>query len=152
MFVPPTPSWLLTEGGGRVSKARVPSPLFAMICNTLEMMQPPPPPLSTRHCLQRRRWCDGVTFRGVRAAYTDIRRKVDELAVRWKMKDPGRADETTEYSAVPLLGSNRDDPDDEVGYLWSNEATTAAAAGSVELTWLFRSLWLGFGLWRLCCC
>lgn len=45
---------------------------------------------------------------------TDIRRKVDELAVRWKMKDPGRADETTEYSAVPLLDSNRDDADDEV--------------------------------------
>lgn len=44
----------------------------------------------------------------------DIRRKVDELAVRWKMKDPGRADETTEYSSVPLMDQHGDDLDDQV--------------------------------------
>lgn len=32
--------------------------------------------------------------------------------MRWKMKEPGRADETTEYSSVPLLDSNADDPDE----------------------------------------
>lgn len=49
---------------------------------------------------------------------SDIRRKVDELAVRWKMKEPGRADQTTEYSSVPLLDSNADDLDDQVRGLW----------------------------------
>lgn len=44
----------------------------------------------------------------------DVRRKLDELAVRWKMKDPGRADETTEYSRVPLMNSQADDVDDQV--------------------------------------
>lgn len=39
---------------------------------------------------------------------------MEELAVRWKMKDPGRADDTTEYSSVPLMSSQADDLDDQV--------------------------------------
>ncbi|CAM9510071.1 unnamed protein product [Scytosiphon promiscuus] len=64
----------------------------------------------------------------------DIRRKVDELAVRWKMKDPGRADETTEYSAVPLLDSNRDDQDDEaeVVHFSQNSATRRTSSGGAS--------------------
>lgn len=34
--------------------------------------------------------------------------------MRWKMKDPGRADQTTEYSSVPLMSSFDDDADDQV--------------------------------------
>ncbi|CAM9857423.1 unnamed protein product [Pylaiella littoralis] len=61
----------------------------------------------------------------------DIRRKVDELAVRWKMKDPGRADETTEYSSVPLLDQHRDDPDDqaEVVHFSQNNTTRRSTSG-----------------------
>lgn len=44
----------------------------------------------------------------------DVRRKLDELAVRWKMKDPGRADETTQYSSVPLMSMQGEDVDDQV--------------------------------------
>ncbi|CAM9414929.1 unnamed protein product [Ectocarpus sp. 12 AP-2014] len=61
----------------------------------------------------------------------DIRRKVDELAVRWKMKDPGRADQTTEYSSVPLMSSVDDDADDqaEVVHFSQNNATRRTSSG-----------------------
>lgn len=47
-----------------------------------------------------------------------MRRKVEELAVRWKMKEPGRAVDTTDYSSVPLMSSTADD-DDQVTSLFS---------------------------------
>lgn len=68
--------------------------------------------LDAAPCLSRHRRKKYVS--GENGTVTDIRRKVDELAVRWKMKDPGRADQTTEYSSVPLMSSVDDDADDQV--------------------------------------
>lgn len=44
----------------------------------------------------------------------DMRRKVEEIAVRWRMKDPDRAEDSTGYSSVPLMSSQGDDVDDQV--------------------------------------
>eukprot|EP00904_Undaria_pinnatifida_P000794 jgi/Undpi1/10715/HiC_scaffold_29.g13163.m1 len=68
----------------------------------------------------------------VTAMGQDVRRKLDELAVRWKMKDPGAADATTEYSRVPLMSSQGEDMDDQAEVVhFSQSSTTRRSHGNV---------------------
>lgn len=54
----------------------------------------------------------------------DVRRELDKLAVRWKMKNPGRVENTADYdSSVPLMSSQGDDPDDQVSIYFTHAYT-----------------------------
>ncbi|CAN0043938.1 unnamed protein product [Ascophyllum nodosum] len=70
----------------------------------------------------------------------DVRRELDKFAVRWKMKNPGRVEDTTgdHGSSVPLMSAQGDDFDDQAEVVHFSQdsatrrshATSTGAAGS----------------------